>query len=146
MGARIAAAITSLLVLAPWSAAAAEGSSATEVPERRTPLEPGEVRTTTLDFDKYFKPIEIVRERTEGMSFATFYAEPKLLEEGVAVVFTAVSVAKTGVVPRWRCVARRDIAECLGRPLKLRYLPNDERIILRVVVQPTSLPIIMASL
>jgi len=140
MGARIAAAITSLLVLAPWSAAAAEGSSATEVPERRTPLEPGEVRTTTLDFDKYFKPIEIVRERTEGMSFATFYAEPKLLEEGVAVVFTAVSVAKTGVVPRWRCVARR------GRPLKLRYLPNDERIILRVVVQPTSLPIIMASL
>ena len=111
------------------------GLSATSA-DAREPLAPSARRTTTVPTDVYHRPAVIVRERTGVRAYATFSAEPQLLTPGSAVVFEARSVSPTGAVSRWRCVARHDVAECLGRPLRLRYLPADVAITLEVEVIP----------
>ena len=84
----------------------------------------------------YHRPAVIVRERTGQRIYATFSADPQLLTPGSAAVFEARSVSDQGAVSRWRCVARHDVAECLGRPLRLRYLPGDVAITLKVEIVP----------
>lgn len=103
---------------------------------RRPFQAPGERRTSGAVIDRYEQPFEIVRERTEMKKWAIFSAEPQAIERGAVMVFEAVSVSSRGSVPRWRCVAIHDVAECLGSPLKLRYLPGDHRIVLRVSLKP----------
>jgi hypothetical protein len=102
----------------------------------RAPLEAGPLRENDLDLDRYFREVTVVRTRTPGKSFATFSAEPRLLDDGAAVVFEISSVAKSGVVNRWRCVATVDVAECLGTPVKIAYLPADEAIRLTAKLLP----------
>ena len=67
--------------------------------------------------------------RTSEKEYATFSAEPLLIDSGAFTLFEIRSVAEAGSVPRWRCVARDGVAECLGAPVRIRYLP-DERIVL----------------
>ena len=104
--------------------------------EAREPLTPAVHRTTKVNSDVYHQPAVIVRQRTGTRSYATFSAEPQLLTSGSAVVFEARSVSDEGAVSRWRCVARHDVAECLGSPLRLMYLPDDVAITLEVEIVP----------
>lgn len=104
--------------------------------ETRQPLAPSRSNTTVVPYRRYHEATEIVRERSTGKSFASFHANPQLLERGMVATFQIRSEAETGAIDRWRCVAVRDVAECLGAPVKLRYLPDDSRMVLTVTVVP----------
>jgi hypothetical protein len=78
---------------------------------------------------------EIIHERSPLRDEAVFHAEPQLFGPGAVMLFEIFSDAKDGRVERFRCVALYDVAECLGTPVRIRYLPKDERIVLRVTVQ-----------
>ncbi|MCC7382578.1 MAG: hypothetical protein IT384_12145 [Deltaproteobacteria bacterium] len=105
----------------------------------RAPLEPAQLRESTLSLDRYGRELVIVRERTPGKRVATFVAEPRFLEAGMRMVFEARSEAKSGSVVRWRCIATQDVAECLGSPVRIAYLPQDERVVLVARVEPAAL-------
>lgn len=104
--------------------------------DARAPIAPAHARKSELPLDRYESNITVVRKRTEGKEVATFVAEPRLIDRGAVVVFQAISQAESGSVLRWHCIAVRDVAECLGKPLKLRYLPKDDRIVLTARVLP----------
>ncbi len=106
--------------------------------DTRTPVAPTESRATAIEYDGYHQTTEIVRHRSKDKSYVTFHADPQLLEPGAVAVIEVTSFAETGVVPRYRCVAQRDIAECLGVPLKLRYLYSDHRMVMKVTIQPSA--------
>ena len=118
----------------------------------RTPLRPiGAVspraplsqnaRARRLLFQRYEQIMTVVRERSPGKSFATFAADPQPLEPGSQMVFEIRSESGSGgTTPRWRCVASRDVAECLGAPVRIRYLSGDRRIVLSLRVRPASRP------
>lgn len=125
------------LALAP-PALAGPGDQAAPVEARGAARVAVPARATPLDLSRYHNAVEVTRTRTPGKRFAVFHAQPRLLERGSFVLLEARSVAQSGVVVRWRCVARHDIAECLGRPLKLRYLPADQSVVLTAKVMPES--------
>ncbi|MBI4821239.1 MAG: hypothetical protein HY791_33575 [Deltaproteobacteria bacterium] len=103
----------------------------------RAPIAPADQRVTEMSLDAYQRTMVVSRERTPGKDFAAFSSDPHLLESGSVMVFEVRSIAKTGEIVRWRCVAERDIAECLGGSgVKVRYLPNDERIVLLARLEP----------
>ncbi len=104
----------------------------------RSPIRAADLRRTPLQLDRYHNEVTIVRKRSARKEFATFVAEPKLLQRGSFILFEIRSVAKTGVISRWRCIATADVAECLGRPVKVRYLPRDEEIVLTAKLMPIS--------
>lgn len=133
--------ILSIMALAAPSAYADGSGSAPAVgvvdgAAHRAPLHKVQSRGTALKLDRYHNHVTIVRRRTPGKMYASFHAEPKLLDDGAVVVFVVRSVAATGVVPRWRCVAIHDVAECLGAPIRLRYLPADREIVLTATLVP----------
>lgn len=110
---------------------------APRTPGTRAPLERDyDLKTTKLSFEEYHQTAKVVRHRTEGKRYATFFAEPQLIDTGAAMIFEIRSVARTGSVSRWRCVAVNDVAECLGAPVRVRYLPADERIVLVARIAP----------
>lgn len=102
----------------------------------RAPLLPAPLRTSELRLSSYEQVVTVVRERGEGKRFASFLAEPALLQHGSAAVFEIRSDGTRGSLVRWRCVATRDVAECLGRPVRVKYLPDDERIVLTARLVP----------
>lgn len=105
----------------------------------RVPLRASETaRTTEVPLVRYHQATTLVRPRTEGRRYASFEAEPSLLTPGSAMVFEIYSMAPTGVVPRWRCVAVHDVADCLGTPVKVRYLPRDEKVVLKATLVPAT--------
>jgi hypothetical protein len=104
-------------------------------PSRR-PFWPTERAERELVIDRYQKAFSVERVRTELKKFAIFHAEPQTIEKGAVLVFEIESVSKYGSIPRWRCVAVDDVAECLGRPVQLRYLPDDEKVVLHAVAKP----------
>lgn len=114
-----------LIVAAMW------GSDAI-AKERRHPVP----RVTELRLDEGHRVREVARLRTPGKSYAAFSAEPRPLEKGERVVFTIHSVGRDGRVPRWRCVAKADVAECLGKQVKVSYLPGDVRVVLVAKLEP----------
>ena len=103
---------------------------------RRAPLKAAVLRGTSFNLERYHSQIEVVRMRTVGKDFASFVAEPRLLDRGSVMIFEIRSVAKTGSVKRWSCVAQNDIAECLGKPVRIRYLPADEKVVLVAKLKP----------
>lgn len=111
-------------------------TSAALADEGRKPVAPAQSRATEVSYDRYHRTVELVRTRTDGKALVTFHAEPQLLEAGAIAVLEVRSVAKTGSVTRWRCIAVRDIAECLGVPVALRYLPEDHRMVMSVTMKP----------
>ena len=104
--------------------------------DRREPVNPQSVRETTASLHTYNNEVKIVRDRSEGKAFATFHADPQLIDENSVLVFEIKSYAKTGSLSRWRCIATHDIAECLGAPVRIQYLPRDTRIELSFKLKP----------
>jgi hypothetical protein len=104
-------------------------------PGKRIPFQVEKARTNELSFDTYHSGFEIVRQRTPGKEYATFSAEPASIERGAEIVFEIRSVGKANLV-RWRCVAKTDVAECLGAPVRVRYLGTDEKIVLTANLVP----------
>jgi hypothetical protein len=104
----------------------------------RPPIVAADHRTNELLLDRYDRVQKIVRKRTEGKTYALFTAEPQLIDRGAVMLFEIKSVSDKGVVPRWRCIAVRDVAECLGVPVKIAYLPDDDRMVLTAMVKPAS--------
>jgi hypothetical protein len=126
-----------ILVLAMTALGAPDASSATESTVR-VPLAQSMARETEMLFERYGQEQVIVRERTNGEA-ATFSAEPALLERGSKLVVEVYTVAARGTVLRFRCVARDDVAECLGKPLRVAWLPDDDRAVLVARIEPDSL-------
>lgn len=137
-------------LLVSTTALAAEPEVSAEAPDildGRAPVEPADQRAHTLSFDRYHEALEVERPRTDGKEFATFSAEPQLIQPGAQVVLEIRSEAEAGSVLRWRCVAVHDVAECLGAPVRVRYLPEDARIVLTMRFLPRRVPgWVMASL
>lgn len=117
---------------APLTPALIEGS--------RSPLSPAGLRTSQLSLGRYYRTATVTRVRSDGMIFASFSAEPQLIEPGAILVLEIHSIAKTGSMPRWRCIAVNDVAECLGTSVRVRYLPSDQRVVLRARLLPASDP------
>lgn len=129
--------LTGLAVMTAWLGWGATTEAAPT--KERTPLKASETaRTTEVPLVRYHQAMTLVRPRTEGRRFASFEAEPNLLTPGSAMVFEIYSMAPTGVVPRWRCVAVHDVADCLGTPVKVRYLPKDEKVVLKATLVPAT--------
>ena len=110
--------------------------NAAEASESRTPIRSSSVRETTAKISSYENEIKIVRHRSIGKAFASFYADPQLIQKDSVVVFEIKSYAKSASLSRWRCVATHDIAECLGAPVKIQYLPKDTRIEMTFKLKP----------
>ena len=104
--------------------------------ESEAPAQSKQIRETTADISSYNDVVTITRTRSEGKEYASFFAEPQLLETNSVLHFEAKSVSSLGSVTRWQCTAVHDVAECLGKPVKLRYLEGDTKIELSFRLQP----------
>lgn len=102
----------------------------------RAPIVEAKLRETEIPMDRYDHDVKIVRQRTEGKTYATFMAEPQLIEKGAVALFEIFSVSDLGSVSRWRCIAVRDVAECLGAPVRIKYLADDESVVLTAKMKP----------
>lgn len=112
-------------------------ATAATADESRKPFTYEAPRESTLELKRYEQPMTVVRERTEGKSQAVFSAPAQPIDRNAIMVFRIVSVAQDGrEMPRWRCVAVEDVSECFGKPVKLRYLPDDIRLELTAVAKP----------
>ena len=125
-----------ILVLALTAVGAGDGSTATKPGKlAREPLQQGMARETALVLEHIGQEFVIVRERTNG-DVATFSAEPQLLERGTKMVIEVYTVAQKGSVLRFRCEAKNDVAECLGTPVRVHWLPSDEKAVLVARIVP----------
>jgi hypothetical protein len=102
----------------------------------RPPIVEAKARTNELNITRYDAVATVVRARTPGKKFAVFSADPQFIEHGAVVLFEARSVGGNGSLTRWRCIAKTDVAECLGSPLKIRYLSDDDRVVLTARMKP----------
>ncbi len=75
---------------------------------------------------------ELVRERASTRGPAVFKPVAQPIELRFVVLFQAFAEAKGQRRERWRCIAMRDYAECLGKELSLAFERGDERIVLRM--------------
>ena len=100
------------------------------------PEQSKQIRETTADISSYNQVITITRNRTDGQEFASFFADPQLLDTNSVLRLEVKSVSSYGAVTRWQCTAVHDVAECLGKPLKIRYLEEDTKIELSFRLQP----------
>lgn len=134
-----------ILVLALTAVGAGDGVP-TKHATPREPLQQGMARETALEVEHIGQEFVIVRDRTNG-AVATFSAEPALLERGTKMVIEVYTVAEVGSVLRFRCEARNDVAECLGTPVRVHWLPQDDKAVLvaRVVPDNRSRPTVLAS-
>lgn len=110
--------------------------TATAAAETRSPLRANAQRTTTGTIDRYDRPVVIERERTEQKSHASFSAEPQSIDPSAVLLFEITSDGLDGALPRWRCVAVRDVAECLGNGVSIRYGARDDKMVLRITAKP----------
>jgi hypothetical protein len=104
-----------------------------------TAAEPA-ARVTEAELDRYGVPVKVVRARTPGKRAVTFEADPEPLAAGSVAVVRIESLNRGGTVQRWRCVAVDDIAECLGRPVRVPYLTGDKAVVLSVELAPDQGP------
>ena len=104
--------------------------------ETLAPAQSKQIRETTADVSSYNEVITITRNRTDGKQFASFFADPQLLDANSVLRLEVESVSSFGRMTRWQCTAIHDIAECLGKPLKVRYLEGDTKIELSFRLQP----------
>jgi hypothetical protein len=130
-----ALATLSLAVILCQAALAAEGKNGARRPFRAT-----QERTSDVRIDRYDAPTTIVRERTELKKSAVFFADPQPVDKKAIVLFEAYSVSSATSTPRWRCIAIDDVAECLGAPVEIKYLANDEKIVLVTTLKPRNAP------
>ena len=115
------------------------GMSSGDAWAERTPARTSEARATKSELSTYHKVIKVVRNRSTGKSKATFYAEPQLLDENAVAIVSIRSIASDTGIERFRCVATHDIAECLGTPVKIKYLPLDTKVVLEIQLVPRGL-------
>ena len=107
-----------------------------EASESRTPVRSNSIRETTAKISSYENEVRIVRLRSKGKTLASFHADPQLIQKDSIVVFEIKSYTKSASLSRWRCVAVHDIAECLGTPVRIQYLPEDTRIEMTFKLKP----------
>ncbi len=122
---RIAAATT--LALALTVPASYAGASS-----KRSPLFERPSHETELSLDRWETTAVVERTRTAGHKYAVFHADPQDIAPGAVLVFQAESEGQV----RWRCVAVDDVAECLGKPVRVAYRQKDETVRLTVKAVP----------
>ena len=96
-------------------------------------VELGNERLTALPM--VYSHSKIVRERTPGKESVKFSAMDAEIDEQAVVVFEVRSVQKGKKVTRWRCVAERNVRECFDKPVRVKYLAADTRVVMDVRVQ-----------
>ncbi len=92
-------------------------------------------RVTEVPADRY-DTHHIVRTPSAGKTSVTFSASPRALEQDTVVVFEIRSITDRGALERWRCVAINDVSECLGVPVKIRYLDGERKTVMSVAIRP----------
>ena len=97
-------------------------------------------RTTVVPMDRYHHEARIVRERSVGKDHVRFSADAQPIERSAVVQFEIRSESDDRAVVRWQCTARENVSECFAQPVKVRYLPEDERVVLAVRVEPARGP------
>ncbi|MEQ9496201.1 MAG: hypothetical protein RIT81_05065 [Deltaproteobacteria bacterium] len=106
--------------------------------ERPAPeLDLGDKRVTAVAMDDFHES-RIVRERTPGKKAVTFSAMNEKIDAKAEVVFEIRSESSDRDLPRWRCVARKNVNECFDKPVRIAYLANDDRVVMSVRVQKRS--------
>lgn len=103
----------------------------------RDPLTASLPKETAVTLESFYQTQEIVRVRSKFRGSAVFTASSQEIDPRAVLVFEARSESNDGERARWRCVARYDVAECLGDPLKIRYLPGDKRVVLTITTLPS---------
>ncbi|MEO1334274.1 MAG: hypothetical protein AAFV29_01465 [Myxococcota bacterium] len=94
-------------------------------------------RTTVVPLDRYHRETRIVRERSINKEHVRFSAQGRPLDGQAMVIFEILSESETRSVLRWRCVAKHHTDECFTHPIRVRYLPDDTRVIMTVRVTPS---------
>lgn len=93
-------------------------------------------RVTEAEIDAFGVPVKVVRARTPGKTAAVFEAEPEALSADAVAVVEIRSVGKYGATKRYYCVAVDDVSECLGQPVRVPYLDDDDAVVLSVELAP----------
>lgn len=97
-------------------------------------------RTTEITMDNY-KETQIVRERSPNKKLVAFRAEDAKVDKRAEVRFRVFSETDDGKsVERWSCVARENVRECFEKPVRVHYLPQDARMVMKVAVVPAQTP------
>ncbi len=104
-----------------------------------------DAKTTAVAADRYHEAHVIERVRTGNKASAVFSAPAAALPAGADVVLVARSVSGSNEEVRWTCTARADIAECLGKPVALKYRTGDDKITLSVMMVPERPDVMIAS-
>ncbi len=95
-------------------------------------------RVTEIRADRYFEDAQVVRARTPGKTSVSFSAQPETIPQGAVAFFEINSLSQDGKVSRWTCIATKDVSECLGKPVKVKYLQHDQAMALTVRMLPSS--------
>jgi hypothetical protein len=97
-------------------------------------------KTTELTLDRYEKPFLVERERNDLKRSAVFSAEAQSIDDSAILVFEVRSVSTENETLRWRCVAEKNVSECLGSRVSIPYLESDVKVVLSVVAKPKNSP------
>lgn len=99
-------------------------------------IEVGNQRVTAVPMQRYENESRIVRQRTPGKHAVTFSAMPEAIDDGAVVVFEIESVSHVTRTERWRCVAQKNVSECFDKPVRINYLDDDRKVVMKVRVEP----------
>ena len=129
--------LRTLLSSTRWLAAAAS-VVALSAPVAMASAEPSATfsRTTIVPMDRYHRETRIVRERSVGKEHVLFSADAQPIDSAARLIFEIRSESDDRAVVRWRCTAVNDVSECFDKPVKVRYLPEDARVVLSVRLAP----------
>ena len=97
-------------------------------------------KTTELTLDRYEKPFLVERERNDLKRSAVFSADPQSIDDSAILVFEVHSVSTANETLRWRCIAEKNVSECLGSRVSIPYLKDDVKVVLSVVAKPKNSP------
>ena len=105
--------------------------------KNRKPFTPSNTaQTHELKPESYYQTYTLTRVRTHGKDSVSFRADARPVTPGAIMLVEIDSVQGKQRHTRYQCVATVDIAECLGAPVKLRYLPGDDKVVLQVTMMP----------
>ena len=65
---------------------------------KRTPIDAQSVRETTAQVSSYENEVKIVRTRSSGKTYASFHADPQLIDHNSLAYFEIKSYAESGVL------------------------------------------------
>jgi hypothetical protein len=91
-----------------------------------------EQRVSAIDLERFDTAYTIEQTRGAKTKNGVFYADPQLIDEEKIIVFQISSISPERSLERWKCVAIHDVAECLGRAVRVPYLAGEKKLVMTV--------------